>query len=77
MTVASELTEAGEQTLIPGVTPVGLADRLALLAAAPLIPSKAQRPADFGLFDLAARDQLELFAPARAGDEPTDPRPAL
>ena len=52
MTVASELTEAGEQTLIPGVTPVGLADPGAVAA-------------------LAVPD------PARAGDEPTDPRPAL
>ena len=58
---ASEGTEAGEQALIPGVVPIRLADQLAVLAAAPMLPKKPQRPTDHGLFDLAARDQLELF----------------
>lgn len=56
-----ETTEAGLQTLVPGVTPVTLGDRLALLAAAPLVPKKRQRPADHGLFDTNARNQLEMF----------------
>jgi hypothetical protein len=58
----SEATEAGEQSLVPGVRPLQLADRLLLLASAPLAPTKPQRAADFGLFDLNARNQLELFA---------------
>ena len=75
--LSSEPTEAGEQTLMPGVAPVRLGDRLALLAAAPMMPRKAPRPADFGLFDLAARDQLELFGPARPVEQPADPRSTL
>lgn len=58
---AIETTEAGLQTLVPGVVPVTLGDRLAVLAAAPLVPRKRQRPADHGLFDLNARNQLEMF----------------
>lgn len=58
---AVESTEAGLQTLVPGVVPVTLGDRLAVLAAAPLIPRKRQRPADYGLFDVNARNQLEMF----------------
>lgn len=58
---AAETTEAGMQTLVPGVAPVTLGDRLALLAAAPLIPKKRQRPPDQGLFDTNARNQLEMF----------------
>lgn len=58
---AVESTEAGLQTLVPGVVPVTLGDRLAVLAAAPLVPKKRQRPADHGLFDTNARNQLEMF----------------
>ena len=58
---AAEVTEPGLQTLIPDVVPITIADRLALRAAAPMRPRKLQRPCDFGLFDLAARDQLDLF----------------
>jgi hypothetical protein len=58
---AVETTDAGLQTLVPGVVPVTLGDRLAVLAAAPLVPRKRQRPADHGLFDLNARNQLEMF----------------
>lgn len=58
---AAETTEAGLQTLVPGVVPVTLGDRLAILAAAPLTPKKRQRAADHGLFDVNARNQLEMF----------------
>ncbi len=58
---ASELTPEGEQILVPGVTPIGLRDRLAVLMAAPLIPRKPQKPLDIGLFDETARNQLSLF----------------
>lgn len=59
---AHEPTLLGEQSLVPGVAPISQADRLALRAAQPLAPSKPQRPCDLGLFDLNARNQLELFA---------------
>lgn len=57
----AEDTEAGWQTLVPGVAPVTLGDRLAVLANAPLLPRKGQRPANHGLFDTNARNQLEMF----------------
>jgi len=43
--------------------PISIADRLAQRAAAPLEPKKPQRPCDLGLFDLNARNQLDLFTP--------------
>ncbi len=58
---ASEPTPEGEQILIPGVPPVALRERLALLLAAPLIPRKPQKPLNIGLFDEDARNQLDLF----------------
>ena len=58
---AVEQTEAGAQTLVPGVAPVTLGKRLGLLANAPLLPRKGQRPANHGLFDTNARNQLEMF----------------
>ena len=58
---AVEATEIGLQTLIPDVTPITPADRLAVRADAPMRPTRLQKPCDFGLFDLAARDQLDLF----------------
>jgi hypothetical protein len=57
----TEPTAVGEQTLVPGVAPISLRDRLAIRAAAPLEPKKPQRPPDIGLFDLTARNQLDLF----------------
>lgn len=56
-----EKTEAGQQTLVPGVAPVTLGDRLALLTEAPMLPRARQRPADHGLFDTNARKQIEMF----------------
>ena len=60
---ASEPTAIGEQTLIPDVRPITTADRLAMLANAPMLPAKRQRPADQGLFDTNARNQIEMFDP--------------
>lgn len=59
----SERTDAGEQGLVPGVRPIGTRERLERLMAAPMMPPRPQRPPDFGLFDEAARNQLDLFAP--------------
>lgn len=57
----SERTDCGEQTLIPGVRPVTLRERLALKMAQPLQAMKAQKPLNIGLFDEDARNQLSLF----------------
>lgn len=57
----AELTPIGVQTLVTGVAPITPAQRLAVLANAPMQPRKAQRPADHGLFDVNARNQIEMF----------------
>lgn len=57
----SEMTPDGEQTLIPGVRPITMLDRLEMRIAAPLTPRKPQQPLDIGLFDEVGRNQLELF----------------
>ena len=57
----AEVTQAGLQTLVNGVAPITPAARLAMLANAPLLPRRAQRAADHGLFDTNARNQLEMF----------------
>jgi hypothetical protein len=59
--LASEQTAIGEQTLVYGVAPITPRDRLAMRANAPMEPRKAQRPADHGLFDTNARNQIEMF----------------
>lgn len=59
--LASEQTQIGEQVLVPGVQPITPAERLAMLANAPMQPRRPQRPADHGLFDTNARNQLEMF----------------
>ncbi len=56
-----EVTAIGKQTLVPGVAPITPAQRLSLRANAPMEPRKAQRPADLGLFDTNARNQIEMF----------------
>jgi hypothetical protein len=66
---AVEPTAIGLQSLVPGVVPITTAARLAACAAAPLEPKKPQRPCDLGLFDLNARNQLDLFQPQQhSGD---------
>jgi hypothetical protein len=57
----AEATAIGLQTLVTGVAPITPAQRLALRANAPLQPRRVQRPADYGLFDLGARNQIEMF----------------
>ena len=57
----SEQTPIGEQTLVHGVAPITPRDRLAMRANAPMEPRKPQRPADHGLFDTTARNQIEMF----------------
>jgi hypothetical protein len=57
----AEVTPIGIQTLVSGVTPITPAQRLAFRADAPMQPKKPQRPADHGLFDTNARNQIEMF----------------
>ena len=57
----AEVTPIGVQTLVIGVAPITPAQRLAMLAESPLQPRRPQRPADHGLFDLGARNQIEMF----------------
>ena len=59
--LASEQTPIGEQVLVPGVPPIMPRDRLAILAAAPMLARRPQRPADHGLFDMISRTQIEMF----------------
>ena len=75
LSLASEQTPIGEQTLVHGVAPITPRDRLAIRANAPMEPRKAQRPADHvtgtgdalgehssgALFDTNARNQIEMF----------------
>ena len=61
MALEAEVTPIGVQTLVTGVAPITPADRLAMRANAPLSPRKVQRPADHGLFDTNARNQIEMF----------------
>jgi len=58
----TEPTPIGEQSLIPGVRPVSMYERLMVLAAQPLGSKKPQRSCDLGLFDEVARNQLDLFS---------------
>ena len=59
----TEPTTIGVQALVPGVKPITQRDRLDMLAAAPMLAKKSQRPADSGLFDFNARNQIEMFQP--------------
>lgn len=60
----SEPTEVGDQTLIDGVRPITLRDRLAVMASQPMRPKRnpttPQKPCDHGLFDEVGRAQLDL-----------------
>lgn len=70
----AEQTAAGAQMLVPGVRPVSQRERLEARMTAPLLPPRPQHPADFGLFDEAARHQLDLFgSPARPIADPELP----
>jgi hypothetical protein len=57
----AEVTPIGVQTLVIGVAPISPAQRLSMLANAPMQPKQMQRPADHGLFDINARNQIEMF----------------
>tara|TARA_R110002110_G_C13041633_1_gene679902 strand:+ start:351 stop:614 length:264 start_codon:yes stop_codon:yes gene_type:complete len=69
-TLPTETTPEGEQIVAPGVSPITLADRLAVRAAQPIAPKRnpyaPQKPCDLGLFDDAARNQLDMLDFLRA-----------
>ena len=60
----TETTPEGEQTLIDGVRPVTLGERLTAMTAHPMRPRRSphaeQKPCDHGLFDEVGRAQLDL-----------------
>ncbi len=64
MTRETETTEVGEQTLMDGVRPIPLRDRLRLMAASPMTPKRnpnaPQKQCDHGLFDEVGRAQIDL-----------------
>lgn len=66
LALQSERTAAGDQTLVPGVAPVSLRERLEAKQNAPL--ARAVRAADEGLFDLGARAQVDWL------DDPSGPK---
>ena len=74
--ILSEPTPIGEQRLVPGVAPITTRDRLQARMAAPLLPTRPQKPLDLGLFDMAARNQLDLFGiSGRTARNETDGQP--
>ena len=60
MNMETEPTDAGEQVLMPGVQPVTMGQRLAILALSPLQAKREQRPLDIGFWN-PMRNQIELF----------------
>lgn len=56
----SEQTDAGEQTLVPGVSPVNEGEKLARMADAPKQADKPQKDADHGLFS-DRQKQIDLM----------------
>jgi len=61
----TEYTEVGEQTLMDGVQPVTLGERLSMMTRLPITPKRnpnaQQRPCDIGLFDEVGRAQIDLL----------------
>jgi len=69
LTPQHEHTPEGVQTLVPGVAPVTLRERLDVLARKPMTPKRGpvlQKPCDIGLFDEAARAQRDLIDQLRS-----------
>lgn len=64
MSRTDQQTDMGEQTLIDGVRPITLRDRLSLMATQPMTPKRSpgasQKPCDHCLFDEVGRTQLDL-----------------
>ena len=65
MTRQFEPTEVGAQSLIDGVRPITLGEKLTARTAHPMTPkrnaSAVQKPCDHGLFDEVGRAQIDLL----------------
>jgi len=64
LTPQHEDTPEGVQTLVPGVAPIIMRERLDVMARKPMTPKRGpilQKPCDIGLFDEAARAQRDLI----------------
>ena len=61
----TEQTKVGVQTLIDGVRPVTLGEKLTARTLHPMTPKRnpnaQQRPCDLGLFDEVGRAQIDLI----------------
>ena len=64
MILKTETTEVGEQTLISGVRPVSLGEKLTSRTTHPMVPRRnpnaVQKSCDIGLFDEVGRAQVDL-----------------
>ena len=60
-----ESTEVGTQSLIDGVRPVTLGEKLTARTSHPMTPKRnayaVQKPCDHGLFDEVGRAQIDLL----------------
>lgn len=65
MTRQFEETEVGAQSLVDGVSPVTLGEKLTARTFYPMTPkrnaSAVQKPCDHGLFDEVGRAQIDLL----------------
>jgi len=70
MTRQFEPTDVGSQSLIDGVRPITLGEKLTARTAHPMTPKRnpnagqkriAQKPCDHGLFDEVGRAQIDLL----------------
>ena len=65
MSEKSEITDVGEQTLIIGVAPVSLGEKLTARTHHPMLPKRnpnaIQKSCDIGLFDEVGRAQIDLL----------------
>ncbi|MEE9271653.1 MAG: hypothetical protein V3U57_00010 [Robiginitomaculum sp.] len=70
-----EQTEVGEQTLINGIRPVTLGEKLTARTLHPMTPKRnpnaQQRPCDLGLFDEVGRAQIDLIDFINSSQTPT------
>ena len=60
-----ESTDVGEQSLIDGVRPITLGEKLTARTSHPMTPKRnpnaGQKPCDHGLFDEVGRAQIDLL----------------
>ncbi|MFT6775673.1 MAG: hypothetical protein ACJA1L_003396, partial [Paracoccaceae bacterium] len=72
----TDVTTAGNQSVIPGAEQASDADMAAQGAAAPMKPKAPQQAADDGLFDTGAINQTDMFGTPPAAPQPVAADPA-